>query len=174
MKLDLGACGRKIPGFLSVDKEPPADCIVNLAKARIRIEPDGSFEITYDRWPFEDSTVDEIRASHIIEHLPSKIHTLNEIYRILKPGGIVTIDAPSASGEHSAGFHQDPDHKSGWTMNSFTYCDDREVNWRKFSAANGNTAKLRVVDHSKKTEGLNIHRYEPVDVLHVVLQAVKP
>jgi SAM-dependent methyltransferase len=174
VKLDLGACDRKIPGFLSVDKYPPADFIVDLAKARIRIDPDGSFAITYDRWPFEDSTVEEIRASHIVEHLPSKIHTMNEIHRILKPGGIVTIDVPRASGENSAGFHQDPDHHSGWTMNAFTYWDDRDRNWRKFHERTGNTAKLRVVSHSTRTEGLNIHKYEPVDVIHVILEAVKP
>lgn len=157
MKLNLGSNDKKLPGFMSVDLVPPADFVCDLR------EP-------WSIWP--DSSVDEIVASHIIEHLPNRIHTMNEMHRVLKPGARAVIDVPSAS--HGAGYAQDPTHCAPWTMNSFLYFDDRERNWQKFNRYYGITAKLRVVEWSERCEGRNIHKYEDVYVLHVVLQAVKP
>lgn len=71
-----------------------------------------------DRWPFEDSSVGVIRASHIFEHLKDPIHTMNEAYRILAPGGWLFIDVPSTDGR---GAFQDPTHVSYWNENSFWY-----------------------------------------------------
>jgi predicted SAM-dependent methyltransferase len=47
---------------------------------------------------FEDETVTEIRASHVIEHLDSKkiMETLGEWHRILKPKGLLRIYCPDA------------------------------------------------------------------------------
>lgn len=157
LRLDLGACGRRIPSFLSVDIFPPADIIQDLSV------------------PWEaivDSSVEEIRASHIIEHLPNRILTMNQIHRVLVPGGRVVIDVPDAS--RGAGHIQDPTHQGpGWCMNSFTYFDDRDHNWQKFHERQGVTAKLRVIEWSEKLEGKNVHKYQDVWVLHVVLEAVK-
>jgi len=45
---------------------------------------------------FEDESVDEILAEHILEHImyEKTIATLDNWYRILKPGGTVTIAVP--------------------------------------------------------------------------------
>jgi hypothetical protein len=43
---------------------------------------------------------------------------MNEIWRILKPGGIVDISVPSTDGR---GAFQDPTHVSFWNINSFMY-----------------------------------------------------
>ncbi|MFM6265385.1 MAG: methyltransferase domain-containing protein, partial [Dolichospermum sp.] len=67
---------------------------------------------------FPDHSVDFIKAYDIIEHLPNRIHTMNEIWRILKPGGIVDISVPSTDGR---GAFQDPTHVSFWNINSFMY-----------------------------------------------------
>ena len=75
MKLNLGAADRAIPGYLSVDISPPADVIADLSR----------------RWPWLDSSVDEVVAFDVIEHLPDRIHTMNELHRVLKPGGWVTL-----------------------------------------------------------------------------------
>jgi len=48
--------------------------------------------------PFEDETVDEILASHFLEHLRLRheaIPFLQECYRVLKPGGIVSFITPN-------------------------------------------------------------------------------
>jgi SAM-dependent methyltransferase len=38
-------------------------------------------------WPFKDSSADEILMWHVLEHLPDTAMVLNEVKRILRPGG---------------------------------------------------------------------------------------
>ena len=47
---------------------------------------------------FQDDSVDEIRVSHVIEHIPTDkiIKTLAEWYRILKSDGLLRIYCPDA------------------------------------------------------------------------------
>ena len=70
------------------------------------------------RWPFEDNSVGAIRAWDILEHLPDKIHSMNEMHRVLVPGGWVLSGTPSTDGR---GAFQDPTHVSYWNQNSFWY-----------------------------------------------------
>src|SRR5262249_54797904 len=69
-------------------------------------------------WPWGDSSVDYVRASHIIEHLPDKIFTMNELWRVLKPGAKADIAVPTTEGP---GAWQDPTHVSFWNRRSFLY-----------------------------------------------------
>lgn len=103
MKLNLGACDRRFPDFLSVDIVPPADVIADLTKP----------------WPWPDSSVEEIVALDVVEHLPSKRHTMNELWRVLMPGGKATIEVPHAT--KGDGGHCDPTHVSYWTGGDFEY-----------------------------------------------------
>ncbi len=65
-----------------------------------------------------DDSVGVIRAFDAIEHLRSPIHTMNEAYRVLAPGGFLLIQVPSTDGR---GAFQDPTHVSFWNENSFWY-----------------------------------------------------
>lgn len=103
MKLNLGAADRAVAGFRSVDICPPADEIADLTLT----------------WPWPDSSVDEVLAFDVFEHLPDKRHTMNELYRVLKPGGIATIGVPDAT--DGDGGHCDPTHVSYWTGSDFEY-----------------------------------------------------
>lgn len=103
MRLNLGACDRNFPGFISVDIVPPADVIADLTQP----------------WPWPDSSVDEILAYDVIEHLPDKRHTMNELWRVLKPGAKATIQVPDAS--EGDGAFCDHTHVSYWTRSSFEY-----------------------------------------------------
>lgn len=69
-------------------------------------------------WPIPDNSVGIIRASHIFEHLKDPIHTMNEAYRVLAPGGWLFIEVPSTDGR---GAFQDPTHVSYWNQNSLWY-----------------------------------------------------
>lgn len=69
-------------------------------------------------WPFEDNSIGVINASHIIEHLHDKNHTMSEIHRVLADGGWAFIEVPSTDGR---GAWQDPTHVSFWNQNSFWY-----------------------------------------------------
>ena len=46
--------------------------------------------------PYGDNTVAEIYTSHALEHIPKRavIPTLKEFYRVLQPGGLLTILVP--------------------------------------------------------------------------------
>jgi predicted SAM-dependent methyltransferase len=60
---------------------------------------------------------------NIFEHLPSKIHTMNEAWRVLEPGGALEIIVPTTDGR---GAFQDPTHVSFWTPNDAWYfCPER-------------------------------------------------
>lgn len=105
VKLDLGCGTHKPEGYIGIDKVelPGVDVVADLT-----VEP----------IPFPNDSVDEVRASDFIEHLPDKMRTMNEIYRVLKPGGIADIFVPSTDGR---GAFQDPTHVSFWNENSFSY-----------------------------------------------------
>lgn len=102
--VDLGGAHGKPDGFIGVDiaEAPGVDIVADLRQ----------------KWPFEDSSVGLLRASDFIEHLPDKVHTLNEMWRVMAPGGVVLIDVPSTDGR---GAFQDPTHVSFWNTHSMWY-----------------------------------------------------
>src|SRR4030042_1805474 len=102
IKLNLGCGFEKKEGFINVDLVD-ADVIADLNNS----------------WDFiESGSVDYVLASNIFEHLTDKIKTMNELYKILKPGGQAEIYVPSTDGR---GAFQDPSHVSFWNINSFEY-----------------------------------------------------
>lgn len=108
VKVDL-CCGPNKPaGFTGVD-----------------IAPGPGVDVVHDLnqdFPFEDSSVEVLRAHDAIEHLPDRIRTMNEIWRVCRDGATVDIKVPSTDGR---GAFQDPTHVSYWNINSFYYyCAD--------------------------------------------------
>lgn len=96
MKLDIGCGKHKKEGFIGVDAIAfdGVDVVLNLT----------------DRWPWEDGSVEEIHASHVVEHFasPQRCWVMNEMYRVLQPGGKATIIVPSWSSGRAYG---DPTHQ---------------------------------------------------------------
>lgn len=133
-KLNLGCSDRHIAGHVNVDRVPPADIITNLA----------------ERWPWEDSSIDEIVAHDIIEHLPDKILTMNEAYRVLKHGGLFKVIVPTIDGP---GAFQDPTHVSYWHRNSFWYYTHGDAHRERFGKAYGVEARF-VVRHESTARGI--------------------
>lgn len=76
IKLNIGAGTTEIPGFTPVDIKTGTD-------AR-------------DLSSYEDGSVDEIRASHVLEHFTFKesLAVLDEFNRVLKPGGKLRVAVP--------------------------------------------------------------------------------
>lgn len=99
--VDLGGRFDAPAGYTTVDLQD-ADIIADLD----------------EQWPFEDSSVGIIRASHIFEHLSNKIDVMNECFRVLAPGGFLFLEVPSTDGR---GAFQDPTHLSYWNQNSIWY-----------------------------------------------------
>jgi SAM-dependent methyltransferase len=47
--------------------------------------------------PYPDDTFDAVILSEILEHIDDDVAGLKEIYRVLKPGGVVAITVPNAN-----------------------------------------------------------------------------
>lgn len=98
LKLDLG-CGpnKKGPEWIGCDQYafPGVDRRFNIGK---------------DRWPFADGSVEEAHASHVVEHLTpeQRCHFVNELWRVLQPGGKCQVVVPSWSSNRAYG---DPTHQ---------------------------------------------------------------
>lgn len=79
MRLNLGSGLQQIAGWTAVDIDPD-------------LHPDVVASI--EELPFEDNSVDEIYASHVLEHVKYDSPALSEWLRVLKPGGICTVIVP--------------------------------------------------------------------------------
>jgi SAM-dependent methyltransferase len=78
-------------------------------------------------WPWEDVSVDELHCSHFIEHIPMATTPagkdllfafFDECYRILKPGGRMTVLCPNARSNRA---FQDPTHRRFIVAETFLY-----------------------------------------------------
>ena len=150
-RVDLGCGPRKPEGYFGIDRHPWPG-VDQVADLTLGI-------------PLGDDSVDELRAFDIVEHLPEPILTMNEIWRVLKPGGIAEIFVPSTDGR---GAFQDPTHKSFWNPNSFAYYRHGDAHRETFGDAYGIVARFNV-------KGLWEH-HAPNNVIHIsaLLEAVKP
>jgi hypothetical protein len=111
LKIDI-ACGEnKHTGCIGIDVRalPGVDIVHDLE----------SFP-----WPIPSGTVAEAIASHYIEHIKPwlSIAFMNEVWRVLVPGGKFTAITPYAG---SPAYWQDPTHCNGWTEITFQYFDPR-------------------------------------------------
>ena len=149
VKLNLGCCDAPLPGYLNVDLVAGAG--VEVADLR---QP----------WPWPESSVEFVRAWDIIEHLPDKIFTMNELWRVLKPGGRAEIAVPTTEG---TGAWQDPTHVSFWNRRSFLYYEAGNPYRERFARHYGIRAKFRTI--SERTEPS-----PDGPRLTIVLAAVKP
>lgn len=129
-RLNLGCSDSMHPDFINVDifRPPTAD------DSFVRADLNKRFE-------WEDSSVDEVRAHDILEHLRSKFHTMNEIHRILRPGGILDLFVPTTDGR---GAFQDPTHVTWWTPNDLFYFCHEFAEWKRFAVSYGIKAKFQV------------------------------
>lgn len=152
MKLNLGCCDRHLPGYVNVDICPPCDQIADLSRP----------------WPWADSSVSEIIAHDIVEHLPDRIHTMNEAWRVLAPGGRIEIVVPSAV--KGSGFAQDPTHVSQWCRNTFQYFDVEAYAFARLSKHYGIKGGFKVI---QLYEADYDDYREPVTKITAILEAVK-
>lgn len=44
--------------------------------------------------PFADGTFDRVVAAEVLEHLPADTDAMSELFRVLKPGGLIAVSVP--------------------------------------------------------------------------------
>ena len=71
-------------------------------------------------WPFEDGQFEEVYMKDVLEHLPDTIRTMEELYRITKPGAKVYITVPYWNSCTAIG---DPTHVKLFNEFSFDFFD---------------------------------------------------
>jgi SAM-dependent methyltransferase len=97
--LDLG-CGPSIRNFYNAEETFGVD-IVDFNDKNIRVA-----DLVIQKIPFEDNMFDYVTAFDFVEHIPRLIYMdgkrfqpfitlMNEIYRVLKPGGIFRAETPA-------------------------------------------------------------------------------
>jgi len=80
IKLDLGCGLNKKEGYIGVDAMP---------------YPGVEYICDVDKGiPFKDNSVDEIYTSHFLEHVKDFQFVMEEIWRVMKPNGVVEIIVP--------------------------------------------------------------------------------
>lgn len=117
MNIEIGGGTLCTPGWVNLD---PSE-----------VGTPGWQQRAQDPWPATDSSVDAIRASHVMEHIPAgheRIFVMNEAHRVLKPGGTFEIIVPfvvaRGAGEPLGWWAiADPTHVSFWVPESFHYFD---------------------------------------------------
>lgn len=95
IKLNIGCASRPLDGYINIDM----DSIDDIKKRYPNIKIPQNIDIyNYDIFnlPFENSSVDEVRAEALIEHLSfhEEPKFFFEIQRVLKSGGIFYITTP--------------------------------------------------------------------------------
>jgi hypothetical protein len=131
MKLNIGSGYKRIEGFKNVDHDPLTNA-------------DYSFNLEDGRWPFEDSSIEEIRAFHILEHIGEGfLHVMSEIYRISKNGAIIDIAVPHHRHENYFG---DPTHRRPITVQMLKQFSKKYCDWHKeyYGSSSGFAPRLKV------------------------------
>lgn len=168
MKLNLGSSNRHIPGYVSVDRTWACFGV------SVPVEPAMTADLS-GPWPWKDSSIEEILAYDIFEHIgdcdhvsrwicekcipmrsdplplpvrhwSGRIHVMNEAWRVLIHGGILKMECPNAS--KGSGQWQDPTHVSPWCPNSLQYYEAGQGARERpgFGNENGIVARFKVLD----------------------------
>jgi SAM-dependent methyltransferase len=71
-------------------------------------------------WPWKDSSIDYVLAKDVIEHLDEFILVMEELHRIVRPGGRIRLSVPYWN---SSSAKIDPTHKRGFHEKTFHFFD---------------------------------------------------
>lgn len=130
MKLNIGCGPVKMNEYINIDKYPA-------------FFPDVVMDIEVTPWEFEDNSVDEVILSHVLEHIGSIpdvfFGVVKELYRVLRPGGLLKIRVPHPRHDN---FFADPTHVRAFMPGSFLVFSKDHC--RRLMETGGNTFMLAV------------------------------
>lgn len=162
MKLNLGCGYDSMEGWTNVDSDPMCN-------------PDLCFDITEPDWPIESSTVTEVLAKHVLEHLEGTkgyLQFWKELYRVCSDGAVVQIEVPHW--RHDS-FYHDPTHVRPVTPVGIAMFD-QERNNELLKNKDGETKLGFMCKVDFSMQGVNYgyeHNGTP-SVCYYVTKAIKP
>ena len=113
LKLNIGSGGKRLPGWISIDKYPT--------------EQGDQFGDLDASIPMPDACAQEIMLDNVIEHVDSVTHAMKELRRLLRSGGVVHIYTPHYT-SHSS--WRDPTHRHHLSYFSFDmFCRERNAHY---------------------------------------------
>jgi SAM-dependent methyltransferase len=199
LRLDLGCGSLRRSGFLGIDRRrfEGVDGVTDLTQRRwIFEDPElGGMELlpTGGGFALPDNSVAEVYCSHFLEHLehnqrqPERVRFMNELWRVLVPGGNATIITPHWASNRAYGdfTHADkpvseifylylnrewrqlnaPDNDAEFNPDGYT-CD--------FDARIGHGMHPAMKDKTAEERDFAVAWYKnAVDDLHAILTALK-
>ncbi len=135
MKINLGCGLEKLEGYMSVDK-------------RLMLGAEMVHDLDVMPWPFDDCSAEEIRAFDVFEHLEDVIGAMDECWRILQPGGRLTIRGPAPD---SPNLWVDVTHRRAFVEHSFDHFDWTTELGLKYRYGRG---PWRVASHGRDGENI--------------------
>lgn len=105
---DIG-CGayKTVPDAIGVDLTPKDS--YGTGGSQLYAKSQADITITDLKLPFNDSELDYVVASHVLEHIVDDMAALSEWVRVLKPGGYLIVAVPDE--DKVDGLPLDPTHK---------------------------------------------------------------
>lgn len=104
MNLNLGSGPETLDGYIALDRWADSTHHVGTTQP-----PDIIADAHH--LPLKESTVSQLRASHVIEHLEAPLDSLIECHRVIEPGGTIYVEVPNANKTP----HERDDHLYSWT-----------------------------------------------------------
>lgn len=133
LKLNLGCGLKRLDGYVNVDKYG---------------EPDVRHDLETFPWPWPDSSVENVRLIHVLEHLGRDpdvfIGIMKELYRVCCPDARVEIVVPHPRHDN---FLADPTHVRPITLDGMLLFDRKRCEeWKKGGYSNTPMAIYHDVD----------------------------
>jgi len=180
MKINIGGGYKRYDGFVNVDADP-------LTK------PEHIVNLECDWLPFDDSTVSEVKAYHILEHISDGFfHLIQELYRVCEDGALVDIQVPHHRSEM---WYGDPTHVRFITVESLRMFSKKRNEWhvKQWNSSSGFGTTLdvdfEIVEYDFIPTGRWLERFKTMspdeiievsnnfcnvyDEIHVKLQCIK-
>jgi SAM-dependent methyltransferase len=163
-RLHLGCGEQEKRGWINIDRVQPKwvtdkSCCV-------------AVDFACDEIPVTANSFDYVFSEDVLEHLPPdrRVHVLNEIWRVLVPGGLMEHYVPNAGSQNDFGSLS---HLSHWNLQCFDHIDTTSYRWEKdraFQGLIGGFTKVKAELVNWQTEADGVKRAQS---LHVVYRAVK-
>lgn len=152
--LDVGCGAYKIPGAVGIDHAP-----------------EEGVDVVYDLdsfpWPFPGDAFDRAICRHSLAHLANIVRTMEELHRILRPGGILEIVTPHFSSDNAF-----TDVTIRWSFGYRSmdfFCVNRDFKYRygssKFDLLAVRISMLQAYVFAPNKYKLNPFKYFGVDTL---------